>query len=659
MNLGLAVDVERQDGSRFLVVPVIKGADDMDFAAFHARYEELVTGARANRLSPDDFAGGTITLTNPGTLGTTASVPRLMAGQGTIVATGAIRSLAGQRLMTITSTYDHRIIQGAESGGFLRRIDDAVAGRDGFYEEVFAAMGAELGPAPVPAPGSLTAAPPVAAAPAEPRAQAPGSAADDLRHLAAAMSLVGAYRLYGHLGATLDPLGGEPPGDPALDPAFHGLTPEIMDRIPAGQLGVHVPGETLGEVLAALRRTYTGTIAYEMEHIGNHEERAWLRRVIESGRAPCTAHRGRAAPAAGSAHRGGGAGALPPPGLPRPEAVQHRGAGCHGAHARPDPGDGAAKGTGAVVIGMAHRGRLNVLAHTWAMSYDAILAEFEAGRPDEAIMPDRTEADDVKYHLGADGVFPCAAGAVSVSVMPNPCHLEAVDPVVEGRARAEQTDRSGPLAAVDTRVTLPILIHGDAAFAAQGVVAETFNLSRLPGYANGGTVHIIGNNQIGFTTGADEARSTTYSSRPGQGLRRAHRPCQRRRSRGLPGRGSPGDALPRRVRRGHGDRPCRLPALRAQRGRRAGLQPAADVREDRRASERPRAVPGAPGGRWRRLRGRSGRGCPGPGPGPRDAAGRRSQAGRRATPRSRHGRAAARHGHGAGDRGRGGTCCAR
>jgi 2-oxoglutarate decarboxylase len=509
VNLGLAVDVERPDGSRFLVVPVIKGADDMDFAAFHARYEELVAGARANRLSPDDFAGGTITLTNPGTLGTTASVPRLMAGQGTIVATGAIRSLGGSRLMTITSTYDHRVIQGAESGLFLRRIDDALGGRDGFYDEVFASMGAELGPAPLPAPELPTTAPSVS--PSAAPTPTAGPSEEDLGHMAAAMALVEAYRLYGHLGATLDPLGSEPPGDPALDPAFHGLTPEIMDRIPAGQLGVHVPGETLSDVLTALRATYSGTIAYEVEHIGRHDERAWLRRVIESGehRQPLSADEQRKL-------------------LERLTAVEglerflHRAYlgqkrfSIEGLDAMVPMLDlilemAAAQGTRRAVIGMAHRGRLNVLAHTVGMSYDAILAEFEAGRPDEAVMPD-TEADDVKYHLGADGVFPCAAGPVSVSVMPNPSHLEAVDPVVQGRARAEQTDRSASPVSIDTRRTLPILIHGDASFAAQGVVAETFNLSRLPGYANGGTVHIIGNNQIGFTTGADEARSTTYSS---------------------------------------------------------------------------------------------------------------------------------------------------
>ncbi len=513
VNLGLAVDVERPDGSRFLVVPIIKGADDMDFAAFHARYEELVAGARTNRLSPDDFAGGTITLTNPGTLGTTASVPRLMAGQGTIVATGAIRSLAGQRLMTITSTYDHRIIQGAESGLFLSRIEDALAGRDGFYDEVFAALKAELGPAPAAQPETVTPSRPVVAPPSVPADHSPaGTTADDLRHMAAAMALVGAYRLYGHLGAQLDPLGSEPPGDPALDPAFHGLTPEIMERIPAAQLGVHLPGETLAEVLENLRRTYSGTIAYEVEHLSNHAERAWLRRVIESGehRAPLTRderHRllGRLTAVEGLERF-----------LHRAYLGQKR-FSIEGLDAMVPMLDlvlemAAAQGTHRAVIGMAHRGRLNVLAHIVGMSYDAILAEFEAGRLDEAVTLEETEADDVKYHLGAAGVFPCQAGPVQVAVMPNPSHLEAVNPVVEGRARAEQSDRSGAVVSVDTRVTLPILIHGDAAFAAQGVVAETFNLSRLAGYANGGTVHLIANNQVGFTTGIGEARSTTYSS---------------------------------------------------------------------------------------------------------------------------------------------------
>ena len=506
VNLGLAVDVERADGSRFLVVPVIRGAESMDFAAFQARYEELVDKARSNRLSPDDMAAGTITLTNPGTLGTTASVPRLMAGQGTIVATGAIRTVGAQRLMTLTSTYDHRIIQGAESGTFLARIEASLTGRDPFYAEVFKALGADLDNPPE------SAQPEGAAPQAAAITQAAPASAEDLADMAAAMSLVDAYRIYGHLGASLDPLGSEPPGDPALDPAFHGLEPADLAHIPASPLGVHVPGDNLEAVLEQLRQTYTRTIAYEVEHIANHTERAWLRRVIESGehRQPLTADERRAL-------------------LERLTAVEGLERFLHKAYLGQKRFSiegldtlipmldlilemASEQGTHRAVIGMAHRGRLNVLAHIVGVSYESILSEFEASRVDEEVLPEDSQADDVKYHLGASGRFEAKAGVVDVSVMPNPSHLEAVDPVVEGRARAEQTDRSKPVASLDTRITIPILIHGDAAFAAQGVVAETFNLNRLAGYANGGTVHLIANNQIGFTTAVDEARSTTYSS---------------------------------------------------------------------------------------------------------------------------------------------------
>jgi multifunctional 2-oxoglutarate metabolism enzyme len=507
VNLGLAVDVDRPDGTRFLVVPVIKGADDLDFAGFVARYEELVDKARTNRLSPDDLAGGTITLTNPGTLGTTASVPRLMAGQGTIVATGAIRTIGDQRLMTISSTYDHRVIQGAESGTFLGRIEVSLTGKDAFFDEVFASLGVAPGGETAAHEGGVSGRDETAAP-----AQVREPSIDDLRAVAGAMSLVDAYRIFGHLAAQLDPLESEPPGDPSLDPAFHGLDPDALARIPASPLGVHVPGDTLAEVLPQLRRTYSGTIAYEVEHLANHRERAWLRRVIESGE-----HR---QPMGAKAKRRLLNRLTAVEGLERFLQKAYLGQkrfSIEGLDGMVPMLDlvlemAAERGTRRAVIGMAHRGRLNVLAHIVGMSYEDILAEFEAGRPDEAVIPGETETDDVKYHLGASGTFDCRAGQVAVTVMPNPSHLEAVDPVVEGRARAEQTDRSGPVARVDTSVTIPILIHGDAAFAAQGVVAETFNLSRLPGYANGGTIHIIANNQVGFTTGSGEARSTTYSS---------------------------------------------------------------------------------------------------------------------------------------------------
>ncbi len=501
VNLGLAVDVERADGSRFLVVPVIRGADGMDFAEFHARYEELVARARTNKLSPDDFAGGTVTLTNPGTLGTTASVPRLMPGQGTIVATGTIRDVAERRVMTITSTYDHRIIQGAESGSFLRRIDALLAGDDGFYEEVFASVGASIGPAPEPAP------PAGAAAPSDVAGR------DGLVALAAAVALVRAYRSFGHLAARLDPLGSEPPGDPALEPGPLGLTPEVMAAIPAGLLRIDCPGNTLAEALPNLVATYCGSIAYEVEHIASHEERVWLRQVIESGahRRPLPAEEQRAL-------------------LQRLTAVEGLERFLHRAYLGQKRfsiegldamvpmldrilADAGAAGTRNVVIGMAHRGRLNVLAHVVGISYEAVLAEFEAGRGETGKLALKGGLDDVKYHLGADGDYVTPAGEkLHVAVSPNPSHLEAVNPVVEGRARAQQTDRSRPVVAVDPDRTLPLLIHGDAGFAAQGVVAETFNLARLAGYSTGGTVHVIANNQVGFTTSAREARSTTYSS---------------------------------------------------------------------------------------------------------------------------------------------------
>src|SRR3989440_4440245 len=273
VNLGLAVDVEKKDGSHALVVPVIKHAEGMDFATFHATYETLVDKARTNKLVPDDFAGATITLTNPGTIGTVASVPRLMKGQGSIIATGAIRPIGGAKVMTITSTYDHRIIQGAESGNFLRRLDGLLQGDDNFYGAVFESIGLGAGSREQ---GAIR-----AAAPPAPSSRLP--APDELKQVAAAMALVKAIRNFGHLAARLDPLGSEPPGDPALDPGPLGLTPEIMARIPADLLRIYVPGRTLAEAYPKLQETYCGTSAYEVEHIRSQHERVWLRQVIESG----------------------------------------------------------------------------------------------------------------------------------------------------------------------------------------------------------------------------------------------------------------------------------------------------------------------------------------------------------------------------------------
>jgi 2-oxoglutarate dehydrogenase E1 component len=513
VNLGLAVDVERPDGSRFLVVPVIREAQQRDFAAFHARYEELVIGARDARLGPDDYVGATITLTNPGTLGTTASVPRLIPGQGCIVATGAIRDVGPTRVMTLTSTYDHRVIQGAESGAFLRRVADLLDGADGFYADLAGSLGVDLpeGSAapPPPTPAASPAAPPPLDLPAGPAVTVSGA---DLGRMASAMSLIDSYRLYGHLAARLDPLGTPPPGDPALDPTFHGLDPAAVDRIPADLLDVGVGGSTLGEVIDGLKRTYSGTIAYEVEHIANHAERRWLRAAIESGRYRSALKRKeqkrlltRLTEVEGLEHF-----------LHKAYLGQKR-FSIEGLDAMVPMLDlvlelAAEHGTHRAVVGMAHRGRLNVLAHIVGLPLRSILAEFEAGRVGRRAKSEGLEIDDVKYHLGAAGTHETRRGSVEVTLMPNPSHLEAVNPVVEGRARAEQADHRGPVVRVDPKKTLSILIHGDAAFAAQGVVAETFNLSRLEGYRNGGTLHLIANNQIGFTTAAREARSTTWAS---------------------------------------------------------------------------------------------------------------------------------------------------
>jgi len=510
VSLGLAVDVEKKDGTRALVVPVIKHADGMDFAAFYATYEALVDKARTNRLLPDDFAGGSITLTNPGTIGTVASVPRLMKGQGSIIATGAIRSVGPAKVMTITSTYDHRVIQGAESGMFLRALDGLLQGEKDFYAGVMEAVEA-IGSRPGGVVASPTPATPDSRLPPSPAPQSTPSL-DDLRHVAAAVSLVKAYRNFGHLAARLDPLGAEPRGDPSLDPGPLGLTPDVLESIPSEVLRIYVPGRTLAEALPQLRAIYCGTIAYEVEHIASHEQRLWLRHVIESGehRKPLAADRQREL----LAH------------LTRVDALERflqraylgqKRFSIEGVDMTVPMVEltielAAHAGARKVVMGMAHRGRLNVLAHIVRMPYAAILEEFEGGRVGDETDPDAVTGD-VKYHLGADGDYTFPSGkSVRVILLPNPSHLEAVNPVVEGRARAEQTDRAGTDARTNAESAVPVLIHGDAAFAGQGVVAETFNLARLPGYTTGGTIHLITNNQIGFTTSPSEGRSTDYSS---------------------------------------------------------------------------------------------------------------------------------------------------
>jgi 2-oxoglutarate dehydrogenase E1 component len=348
-----------------------------------------------------------------------------------------------------------------------------------------------------------------AAAPAEPIPD------ELLGGVAAAMALVKAYRMHGHLAAHLDPLGAEPPGDPALEPErlIPKLTPELQARIPASVLRMYVPGETLADALPKLRETYTGTIAYEIEHISEHEKRVWLRQAIESGK-----YRRRLTPEEKKELLAE---------LSRVEAFEQylrraflgqKQFSIEGLDVMVPMLDetidlAAEAGAHEVVIGMAHRGRLNVLAHTLGLGYDSILREFEGERTIDAVVAtEEGGTGDVKYHLGAEGMRSTPTGEITVTLAANPSHLEAVDPVVEGRTRAEQTDRSTRMGLHDPSVALAVLIHGDASFPGQGGVAETLNLSALDGYSVGGTLHLIANNQVGFTTDPSEGRSTRYSS---------------------------------------------------------------------------------------------------------------------------------------------------
>jgi 2-oxoglutarate dehydrogenase E1 component len=524
VNLGIAVDVEKKDGTRTLMVPVIRDAGRLTFPQFLDAFAALINAARDNTLTADDLAGGNVSLTNPGGIGTIASVPRLMPGQGTIVATGSIGyppglgaigdMIGAEKVMTMTSTYDHRVIQGAESGRFLAVVEEYLRGEHEFYETLFGQLGAALGPAPAaPAPAAAAAAAREGTAPVAEPADAVQIEAM-MQAVQAATSLVKAHRTHGHLAARLDPLGREPEGDPALDPEPLGLTPEIMARIPAKILRMHVPGATLADALPHLHETYTGSIAYEIEHIASHRQRTWLREKIESGayRMPLSPDEQKAL-------------------LKRLVEVDALERFMHKAYLGQKQFSiegldmtvpmldeliqlAAANGGREVVLGMAHRGRLNVLAHNLGRPYDTIFAEFEGASTLEAVTTiPQGGTGDVKYHHGAQGSYQLPDGSsILVNLESNPSHLEYVGPVVAGASRAAQTTRQGPHTHRDTDSAVPIVLHGDAAMPAQGVVPETLNLQGLDGYSVGGTLHLVQNNQVGFTTDPDDARSTRWAS---------------------------------------------------------------------------------------------------------------------------------------------------
>ncbi|MEX0844792.1 MAG: multifunctional oxoglutarate decarboxylase/oxoglutarate dehydrogenase thiamine pyrophosphate-binding subunit/dihydrolipoyllysine-residue succinyltransferase subunit [Balneolaceae bacterium] len=508
VNLGVAVDLQGKDGSRNLVVPNIKRVDKMNFKEFLHAYAELIEKARNGNLAIEDFQGTTISITNPGTIGTISSVPRLMKEQGAIIATGAIdypaeyramskevlNQLGVSKVMTVTSTYDHRVIQGAESGMFLKKIDDLLSGQEDFYDEIFADLDIPYEPLPY---GQDTYSGPFS------------GGANTLEHdqrVVGVWRLINMYRMRGHVLADLDPLEKEPGRNPELDLDYYGLSLWDLDReFYCGGLGGKERAP-LREIIRLLRDTYCGNIGVEYMHLLDLEERQWLREAMEStgNNAQLSKDDKREI-----LHKLNQAMAFEE--FLHKKYIGHKRFSLEGAdtlipmiHFMLEKA--GEHGVEKMFMGMAHRGRLNMLVNIMNKPYHRVFAEFEGN-----IDPDSIQGSgDVKYHLGARGKHKTVDGAeIELQLMPNPSHLEAVNPVVEGAVRAMQDHYTDEQA---SKRVVPILMHGDAAFAGQGVVAETLNMSQLEGYKTGGTMHIIINNQIGFTTLPKDGRSTEYAS---------------------------------------------------------------------------------------------------------------------------------------------------
>jgi len=509
INFGLAVDQTKKDGSRSLVVPNIKNAEAMNFDAFFEAYNALISKARKNALAPEDFIGTTASLTNPGTIGTIASVPRLVASQGLIVATGAIdypaeyqamspemlAQLGVSKVMTMTSTYDHRIIQGAESGELLANIHKLLVGEENFYDEIFADLAM-----PYHALKQTT--------DRNHFAFGGGNAEEAVRKQAKVMQLINSYRVRGHLIANINPLEYKPTYHPELDPEFYDLTIWDYDR----EFTTVSFGErsrmTLREIIETLRQAYCEKIGVEYMNIQSLEQKRWIQQHVENRAAQLQFDKATKVQILKDLIRAEG--------FERylhTKFLGHKRFSIEGGETAIAiinywVNEAPRHETKEIVIGMAHRGRLNVLTNVIGKPYEKLFAEFEGKKlPMEANMLTQGSGD-VKYHLGATGKRTVHGKEIQVSVASNPSHLEAVNPVVEGIVRAKQ-ERMNDKA---RRQAISLLVHGDAAFAGQGVVAETLNLSQLEGYTTGGSLHLIINNQIGFTTSPNDARSTLYAS---------------------------------------------------------------------------------------------------------------------------------------------------
>ncbi|WP_033372457.1 multifunctional oxoglutarate decarboxylase/oxoglutarate dehydrogenase thiamine pyrophosphate-binding subunit/dihydrolipoyllysine-residue succinyltransferase subunit [Glaciibacter superstes] len=497
VGIGLAIDIPKPDGTRALLVPSIKRADTMTFGEYLAAYEDVVSRARKNKLTADDFSGAIVSLTNPGGIGTVHSVPRLMKGQGCIIGAGALdypaefqgaslktlTALAISKTITLTSTYDHRVIQGAGSGEFLKIVHELLIGEHHFYEDIFAAL----------------------RIPYDPIHWAPDISVDlasAIDKTARVQELINSFRVRGHLMADIDPLEYVQRSHPDLDISTHGLTFWDLDReFVTGGFG-DKRAMLLRDILGVLRDSYCRTTGIEYMHIQDPAQRKWVQEKIEKAYVKPTHDEQMRILAK----------------LNEAEAfetflqtkyVGQKRFSLEGGESTIALLDailqgGAEQGLDEVAIGMAHRGRLNVLTNIAGKTYGQIFREFEGTQDPRTVQG----SGDVKYHLGTEGTFRAINGAeIPVYLAANPSHLEAVDGVLEGIVRAKQ-DRKP----IGTFSTLPVLIHGDAAMAGQGVVLETLQMSQLRGYRTGGTIHIVVNNQVGFTTPPGEGRTSVYST---------------------------------------------------------------------------------------------------------------------------------------------------
>jgi len=497
INLGIAIDIPKPDGTRSLVVPGIKRADTMEFGEFLSAYEDVVFRGRNNKLTGADYAGNTISLTNPGGIGTEHSVPRLMRGAGTIVGAGALEYpaqfqgsspevLAGLgigKTITLTSTYDHRVIQGAGSGEFLKKIHERLIGQHGFYESIFAALRIPYDPIHWATDISV-------------------DLASKVDKTARVQELINSFRVRGHLMADVDPLEYHQRSHPDLDIGSHGLTFWDLDReFVTGGFGGK-DSALLRDILGLLRDSYCRTIGIEYMHIQDPAQRKWMQDHVEM---PYTK------PGHDEQMRILGK-------LNEAEAfetflqtkyVGQKRFSLEGGESTIAVLDavlqGAAEdGLEEVAIGMAHRGRLNVLTNIAGKTYGQIFREFEGTQDPRTVQG----SGDVKYHLGTEGTFTAADGTtIPVYLAANPSHLEAVDGVLEGIVRAKQDRRP-----IGSYSVLPVMVHGDAAMAGQGIVVEILQMSQLRGYRTGGTIHLVVNNQVGFTTPPGEGRTSIYST---------------------------------------------------------------------------------------------------------------------------------------------------